>query len=209
MNNIIQPVSLDTIQLENNCMFCIKPEGHTYVNCVDTDTNLGFYNCGLCTLAVEKAIDLWHDINNFIYPQTLTFVRVVNNCMFCKYPIGQAYGRFVDDEAKYGYTYCNKCESSVDRTMELWNTYFAYGRAKYLHDKEIKIKRSSGEIESGWKLYNPIIGYDNYGNELIHCINYRHNLTKWCLIDDIIKMNPECGYKKSVYNNGRLSPIFE
>lgn len=190
METVIKPRRLDSIEIENNCMFCIKPMGPTYINYVDTDCKFGYFNCGLCTLAVENAIDVWQNIINFIPPQRLVLVRIENNCMFCQNPIGSSYGRFVDDEAKYGYIHCSECESPVNHTMELWNKYFAYGRVKYLKDKEIKIKRSSGDIEGGWKIDSPFISYAPCGNEIIHCSNYAQSLSRWCLIDDVIKLNP-------------------
>jgi len=222
MDTIIQPRLLDDVQNENECMFCIKPVGSTYINYVDTECKYGYFNCGLCTLALENAMDLWHDIINFIHPQRLVFVKIERNCMFCQYPTGPSYGRFVDVESMYGYTYCGKCISSVDRTMELWNTYFAYGRVKYLKDKEIKIKRSSGEIENGWKIDSPLIGYGPCGNEIIYCSNYKLNLTRWCSVDDIIELNqfeklvcyfekPVCNVEKPVcrHESERLSTIYE
>ena len=187
---------------------------------MDTEYKFGYFNCGLCTLALENAMDIWQDISNFIQPQRLVFVRIENNCMFCQHPTGPAYGRFVDGEAKYGYVYCDKCESSVIHTMELWGKYFAYGRANYLQGQDIKIKRSSGIVDSGWKIDSPFIGYAPCGSEIIHCFNYTQNLTRWCLIDDIIALNPimkpVCNMEKPVYENdkpvfddSRLSPIYE
>ena len=213
MNSVIQPRHLESIHNENDCMFCIKPVGPTYITYVDTNYKFGYYNCGLCTVAVESAMDIWHDINNFIPPQRLVMVRIENNCMFCENPTGSAYGRFVDTEAKYGYIYCDKCESSVNRTMELWSTYFAYGRVKYLQECDIKIKRSSGIIENGWKIDSPFIGHGPDWDELIHCSNYTLNLTRWCLVDEIIRLNPMekpvCNSEKPVFEDERLNPIFE
>ena len=213
MDSVIQPRYLETIQTENDCMFCIKPVGPTYISYVNSDCKFGYFNCGLCTLVAEQTMDLWHDISNFIPPQRLVFVRVENNCMFCVDPSGPSYGRFIDDEAKYGYTFCGKCNSSVNRTMELWETYFAYGRTKYLQDKDIKIKRSSGIVEPGWKIDSPFVGYAPCGNEIIHCYNHSQNLVRWCKINDIIELNPfekpVCQDNKPVLDDGRLSPISE
>jgi transcription elongation factor Elf1 len=213
MDTVIRPQQLNSIKTENACMFCIKPLGSTYINYIDCEDNLGYFNCGLCTLAMENALELWYDLSNFVNPERLVFVRIENNCMFCEHPTGPAYGRFVDIEAKYGYIYCDKCESSADKTMELWNKYFAYGRVNHLQDKDIKIIRSSGIVESGWKIYSPFIGYGLCRNEIIHCYNPAESLTRWCLIDDIIELNPiekpVCEDNKPVSDVERLSPIFE
>ena len=213
MDTVIQPRRLESTYNEHNCMFCIKPVGPTFISFIDAECKFGYFNCGLCTLATEQAMDLWHDIINFIPPQRLVMVRIENNCMFCQYPTGPSYGRFVDDEAKYGYIHCDKCMSSVNRTMELWDTYFAYGRVKYLQGQDIKVKRSSGAVDSGWKIDSPFIGYAPCGSEIIHCFNKEENLVRWCKVDDIMELNPlekpVFESNKPVYDDGRLSPISE
>jgi hypothetical protein len=50
-----------------------------------------------------------------------------------------------------------------------------------LKDKDIRIKRSSGDIENGWIMDNPIICFsqDN-GRETIHCYNKEKDIGKNC-----------------------------
>ena len=59
-----------------------------------------------------------------------------------------------------------------------------------MKNKDIKVKRSSGEIESGWMLDNPVISNDIDGNDTIHCYNQIQVLGRWCLLKDILELNP-------------------
>jgi len=128
--------------------------------------------------------------NTIIYPQRLVMIQLGNNCMFCTEPNGQSYTRYADVYNKLGYIYCNKCEEHAINAVKVWHEKVAYGPANYLKNKDIKIKRTSGEIESGWVLDSPIISHDDEGNETTHCYNETFDLGKWCLLKDILELNP-------------------
>jgi hypothetical protein len=131
----------------------------------------------------------YNQLNNFIAPQRLVYVKIENNCMFCQYPEGPVYGRYVDIEANYGYIHCNKCHANAEDMVNIWNIYFAYGRVKYLKNEIIKIKRSSGLIESGWRINSPLVLHDCNNNEIIHCMNDEKIIFRWCLVNDLIELN--------------------
>jgi hypothetical protein len=130
------------------------------------------------------------EMDNLIYPHRLVMVQLGDNCMFCINQKGQTFSRYVDVYSKMGYIYCDKCEEHAINAIKIWHEKVAYGPANYLKNKNIKIKRSSGEIESGWSLDNPVISQDSHENEIIHCYNETFDLGRWCLLKDVLELNP-------------------
>ena len=110
--------------------------------------------------------------------------------MFCNEPKGPAFTQYVHLDEKMGYIYCDKCTDVADAAIEYWHTNFAFGKANYLRNRIIQIKRTSGIIEGGWELYNPFIRTNDDGTDKVHCYNKRQNLVRWCILDDILKLNP-------------------
>ena len=83
---------------------------------------------------------------------------------------------------------CNKMQS--DRTF--WHANVAFGDANYLMKRNIKILRSNGVEEFGWRLWHPIV----QGNAILCRKDEQENRysEKWVLIADILALNPEaCG----------------
>jgi transcription elongation factor Elf1 len=130
------------------------------------------------------------DTDTFIYPRRLVFLQMGNNCMFCEHPQGSSYLKHVAIEIKVGYIYCDDCEAKADETIKKWNDEFSYGKAHYLKDREIKVLRSNGEIEGGWRLNNPLIDINHKGKFIICCSNEAKQLEKWCFLDTILELNP-------------------
>jgi len=130
------------------------------------------------------------DTNAIVYPQRLVMIQMGDNCMFCIDQKGQTFSRYVDLDSKMGYIHCNNCKEHSINAVKVWNEKLAYGQANYLKERIINVKRSTGEIESGWILYNPVISYDIDGNEIIHCYNETQKLSKWCLLKVILEINP-------------------
>ncbi len=131
-----------------------------------------------------------NNMNNKIYPKRLVFIQMSENCMFCDNPKGEAFTNYVDLPNKMGYIYCNKCEKHAEKAVEEWKDSLMYGRANYLKNREIFIKRTSGDIEKGWKLCNPFLSYDINGIARIQCCNDSFKKERWCLLDEIIDLNP-------------------
>jgi hypothetical protein len=130
-----------------------------------------------------------------IYPQRLVMIQMNNNCMFCEKPEGSAYTYFVCIPDKLGYICCEKCTDVAKKNVDIWNNTIAYGgRAYYLKEKIIKVKRSekngTREIEDGWIIDYPITMFSNE-TEMVHCYHSEKNIGRWCYIDEILELNPE------------------
>jgi len=130
-------------------------------------------------------------MENF-YPRRLTFIQVEDMCMFCDYPKGKTLTYMIYPEMLMGYISCPNCESKAEEAIKIWNEQLSYGRLHYLKDKDIRIKRSSGDIEYGWKMDNPMVCFsrDN-GRETIHCYNKEKDIGKNCYVDDLLILNPQ------------------
>jgi hypothetical protein len=123
-----------------------------------------------------------------IYPRRLVFMQL--GCMFCKEPKGETYVTHVALEAKMGYMSCRDCKEKMKAAVEFWRTHHAYGKAKHLKDcTDLKIKRSNGDMEAGWRLNNPMVHVEEDGTETIHCYNAEKDIGKWCYMNDVLEWN--------------------
>ena len=135
-----------------------------------------------------------------ICPKQLAWVQDQDVCMFCNNPKGSSLTSYVCMDSKLGYISCFACESKLEEAVKKWYEYYDIN---YLKNKDIKIKRSSGEIESGWRFLNPTsINCDDAQNMKIYCLNEIQELTKWCRIDDILKLNPREDLRNLCVNCG-------
>jgi transcription elongation factor Elf1 len=184
--NTISPKRLD---MEHKCMFCQSTTAPIYYHYLCKENDLGYINCSNCIPTLEYTLTAYRELNNFITPQRLVYVKIENNCMFCVNPVGPVYGRYVDIESNYGYIHCNKCPLIAEQMVNTWNKYIAYGRVKYLKNATIKIKRSSGVVESGWRINGPMVIHDFSGNEIIHCVNQDNTIYRWCSINELMNLN--------------------
>ena len=109
-------------------------------------------------------------MTDYIHPRRLVWLQVADNCMFCVEPKGQSYMTYVALEAKVGYISCHDCREKMEAAVEFWRTHKAYGKANHLKDQiDLKIKRSNGLMESGWRLNNPLVSFADDGKTTIHC----------------------------------------
>lgn len=146
-----------------------------------------------------------------IYPKQLVWVEVEDTCMFCNNRNDSPLISYVCVETKLGYISCIGCEKKLEEAVKKWYEYYDI---EYLKNKDIKIMRSSGEIESGWIISTPInINSDDIENMKIYCLNENKDLTRWCRIEDILKLNPReyirnlcvnCGIDMGVDNPRQL-----
>lgn len=125
----------------------------------------------------------------YVYPCRLVMIQIEKNCMFCDKPEGISSTKYVHLEEKMGYIYCENCKAAVNECCKYWSECVAYGKANYLKNRDIQVKRSSGIIESGWELYNPFIYTNDEGIDKIHCYNKVQDLGRWCKLDDILELN--------------------
>lgn len=130
-------------------------------------------------------------MDELIYPRRLVMIQLYNNCMFCEKPSGVSYTMYVDFYNKLGYIYCINCELACKAAKTIWNEQVAFGPVNYLKDKLINVRRTTGEIESGWIIDSPLTSYNQDCKETIHCYHSEHDLGKWCLLEDIILLNPK------------------
>lgn len=127
--------------------------------------------------------------NQVIYfPQRLVMFACENNCMFCTKPKGPSIVAYVDVRENMGFITCDLCKEKMEDAIKLWDEKEAYGKVRYLKDSIIKIKRTSGEIDDGWKLGSPFIKFDQI--DWVYCVDYTRDLQKWCQVEDIIRLNP-------------------
>ena len=128
-----------------------------------------------------------------IYPIRLVMIKSADNCMFCENPKGYSLSTYVDYIDKLGYICCAPCESKMNEAVKFWYDTLCYGRALYLKDIDISIRRSSGDIESDWKVNNdPCVKWDfGLQKEIVNCANDSKKLMRWCILDDILELNPE------------------
>jgi hypothetical protein len=125
-------------------------------------------------------------------PYRLVFIQTINNCQFCINPTGPVYTHNID--YLFGFTSCGSCRTKGAQAVTDWIEKNAYGSVKHLRDKEIKIRRSNGNIESGWYLSTPFIKTDHMGKEYIECINTPEpiigvTLSRHCYIDTLLELN--------------------
>lgn len=130
--------------------------------------------------------DAIHDI----HPRRLVMLSLGNNCMFCKDPKGESYTTYVALVEKLGYISCSDCRDKMRTVADFWRTHRAYGQANHLKDRtDLKIKRSNGDIDSGWRLNNPFVHKEYDGTITIHCYNATQNISKWCPMESILELN--------------------
>ena len=125
-----------------------------------------------------------------IYPQRLVMILIEDNCMFCEDPKGPAFTQYIHLEDRMGFIYCDQCRAEADAAVNYWDNYLAYGPANYLKNQVIQIKRTSGLIETGWVLHKPYIMINSDGKEILYCYNQSQNMARWCIISDILALNP-------------------
>lgn len=133
-----------------------------------------------------------------IKPQRLTFLQAENNCQFCDNPKGPIYCHYTCNGSKMGFVTCEKCCEAGKCAVNMYMKHFAYGEANYLINKTFQIKRSSGKIESGWKLDPWYTFVDRIWDEnrkvegnAVYCSNYNDTVSKCILISDLIELNPK------------------
>jgi hypothetical protein len=142
-------------------------------------------------LKLENVINQSSIIKMDVYPKRLVMFTIDNNCMFCEQPKGPSFVTYVYIKDNMGFISCNLCKEKMAEATKTWRETLAYGKVRYLKDSFIKIKRSSGEIEDGWKLGSPCVIFNEKSQtEVIQCIEHNRDLQRWCKVDDIIEFNP-------------------
>lgn len=124
-----------------------------------------------------------------IYPRRLVFFQL--GCMFCETPQEPSYITHVSLEDKMGYMACGECKEKMKAAVEFWRMHRAYGQANHLKEHtDLKIRRSNGNIEGGWRLNNPLVRFEDDGKEIIRCYKEEQNVERWCKMETILELNP-------------------
>ena len=130
-----------------------------------------------------------------IHPRRLVMVQTEDNCMFCPEPKGQTASTYVDLMNKLGYICCVDCQYKMDEAVNAFNKRVSMSRVAHLQDKEFCIRRSSGQVEGGWRFMLQPIQFDTLlQTELIMCsrchLEEGKDIVRWCILEDILKLNP-------------------
>ena len=145
-------------------------------------------------MTIDSA-NIMANINKIIHPRRLVMVQSEDNCMFCPDPKGQTASTYVDLMNKLGYISCIPCQGKMDEAVNAFNKRVSMARVAHLQDKDFCIRRSSGEVEGGWRLMLQPIQFDALlQTELIMCsrchLEEGKDIVRWCILEDILKLNP-------------------
>jgi hypothetical protein len=130
----------------------------------------------------------------------LTLISM-NACDFCKHVTNPGpYMHYLSFETKNGWVSCGQeeCKQRGKQAVEDFMKNKAYGRANHLKDCEsINVKRTSGQIESGWLLERsyPEIQVDCNGVEKVCVAKPSACIEKWVSIDNLLSWNSDSGTK--------------
>jgi len=124
----------------------------------------------------------------------LTFISM-NACDFCTHVTKPGpYMHYISFETKNGWASCGQeeCKRRGKQAVEYFMKNEAYGRANRLKDCEsINVKRTSGQIESGWLLERsyPEVQVDCNGVEKVCVTKPSACIEKWVSIDNLLSWN--------------------
>ncbi len=123
-------------------------------------------------------------------PFRLVMIKYKDFCQFCSHPFGEVYTHWINFDYKFGFLSCTECCEKAEAAIVDWFGTKAYGAANHLQDKEIKVFRSSGIVESGWILdkSNPFVE-EVEGFNCVHVIKSDNTYTKWCKLDELVELN--------------------
>lgn len=123
-------------------------------------------------------------------PFRLVMIKASENCQFCENPEGGVYCHIICHYNDYGFVSCQKCYNKGEQRKNEWYNEEAFGRANHLKKMDIKIMRSSGQVESGWKLndYQPMVEIiDN--EDCVNCVHETKKISRYCSIDNLLDLN--------------------
>jgi hypothetical protein len=114
----------------------------------------------------------------------------LNKCQFCSDHQGKQYVDFVSVDLNIGFISCSNCIDNMELTSEEWIKNKGHGSANIFQGRNIKVRRSSGDIEDDWHLimtecYVRIINDE----ECIACEKINTDIIKYVSIKDIFELN--------------------
>lgn len=129
-----------------------------------------------------------------IKPIRLVLFVGYNNCHFCDNPQGPCRLHYVSWNDRAGFISCLNptCLKNAEKAVIYWERNYAYGRANFLRNTSLFVKRSSGIVEPGWCLSKTdTIVIDSKNGDCVVCCNLTKNLTKLVNIDELIQLNKD------------------
>jgi hypothetical protein len=123
-------------------------------------------------------------------PFRLVMIKCKDFCQFCPNPDGDVYNHFISFDHHFGFLSCYNCLSKGKLAVTNWIENKAYGNANHLRNMEVKVRRTSGTVESDWQLneLNPFV--ENIeGTSCVHVVKSDKSINKWVNIDELIELN--------------------
>ncbi len=122
-------------------------------------------------------------------------------CQFCQSHESNLIHHYLQLGGRTGFYSCQSCISNGKRAVEVFMKEKAYGDAKHLRGRFIRIQRSNGDIEDDWTLDDMIpevislLGEnDEPIGDGVYCLKFHPKkqiyLSKCCLISEILSLNP-------------------
>ncbi len=126
-----------------------------------------------------------------IEPIRLVMIQWKDNCQFCTEPNGPSDAKYVGIQSHMGFISCPNCMQKMNETYNEWMDKNAYGDAKILLGRNIKVLRSSGEFENDWELnpYDAYVLIDANGEQIVSCKKIGEDLNKHCNVKMLIEWN--------------------
>jgi hypothetical protein len=123
-------------------------------------------------------------------PFRLVMVKSKDFCQFCPNPSGKVHFHWINVDNRFGFLSCTGCCEKGKAAIVDWFGTKAYGAANHLQDKEIKVLRSSGIVETDWVLdkSNPFVE-EFEGCDYVHAIKSDNSIIKWCKLDELVELN--------------------
>jgi hypothetical protein len=125
-----------------------------------------------------------------IKPTYISYVLDFNKCQFCSDHQGEQYVDFVSFNSNLGFISCSKCFDIRKLTSKEWIKNKGHGSANIFQGRNIKVRRSSGDIEDDWHL-NMIECYVKIINdeEFVVCEDINQYGWELVSIKDIFELN--------------------
>ncbi len=158
-------------------------------NIINRDIEMG-YEEGIEMAEIEEVTD---KIKITPHHRRLTFISM-NSCDFCKHVTKPGpYMHYLSFETKNGWVSCghDDCREKGKKAVEDFMKNKAYGKANHLKDRAIKVKRTSGQMESDWFLERsfPEVEIDQNGVEKVCVTKPSACIEKWVSIENLLNWN--------------------
>lgn len=128
-----------------------------------------------------------HDDRHIILPM---LCDTTGNCQFCSIRTDKPKITLVSRVNNVGYVSCENCHSTARETANRWIEQEAWFGLSHFRQKPLKIKRRSGQIESGWFL-NEDNRLEIYINDepYVDLCNLRIGVRRYVKASNLLELN--------------------